>query len=483
MTDLPIVMSPAGPIPTPPATIRSAIDAAVSSTNPDYTSNLPGSLVEDVLSTDVYACVESDQFFVDLVNSVTPFGANPFLLSLLGNIYGIKKGQATNTSVYVKFTALDASDNTTPVPGIVIGKGFIVSDGTYQYYCPDGGITGSDGTTAALYAVSTMPGSWGVPIGTVTNLISATPSPSINLYVSNPEVGLPAASAESLTGFRSRVLTAGLAASTGMARYLRTLLSNIVGVQSRLISSRQNQDYTWTIIVGGGDPYEVAYAIWESLFDTASISLNPMVISGVSLSNPCVVTTEYRHNLSTGMIEELYGIVGPTPANGTYSITVIDEYNFSIPVDTRGRDPYEGGGLVTPNPISLTETISDYPDKYDITFINPPQELVSVIITWNTNSPNLVSPPTVAQLANPAIVAYINSIYAGTDPINLIKMQTIFTDAIASILPSQYVDTIVIHISINGVPTLPNSNTMVIFGDPFSYFYTDPAHVVINKGY
>ena len=483
MTDLPIVMSAAGPIPTPPATIRASIDATVASTNPDYTSNLPGSLVEDVLSTDVYACVESDQFFVDLVNSVTPYGANPFLLSLLGQIYGVQQGQATNTSVYVKFTALDASDNTTPVPGVVIGKGFIVSDGTYQYYCPDGGITGTDGVTAALYAVSTMPGSWGIPIATVTNLISATPSPSINLYVSNPEVGLPAASVESLSNYRSRVLDAGLAASTGMARYLRTLLNNVLGVQPRLVSFRQNQDYTWTIIVGGGDPYQVAYAIWEALFDTASISLNPMVISGMTLANPCVITTEFRHNLSSGMIEEIYGVIGPNNINGTFVVTVIDEYNFSVPVDTRGRDAYVSGGLITPNPISLTETINDYPDKYDITFINPPQELVSVILTWNTNSPNLVSPTTVAQLANPAIVSYINSIYAGSDPINLIKMQTIFTDAIASILPSQYVDTIAIHISVNSVPILPSTGTSVIFGDPFSYFYTDPAHVVINKGY
>src|SRR5580704_18755509 len=100
MTELPIVIGPQCPIPTPPATLRQQLVDKVSQTNPNYTSNLPASLIEDIVSTDVGALIIANQFLIDLINSISPYYANPFILNQLGvDVYGIQPANATNTAV------------------------------------------------------------------------------------------------------------------------------------------------------------------------------------------------------------------------------------------------------------------------------------------------------------------------------------------------------------------------------------------------
>src|SRR6266576_6991791 len=123
----PTVVTPAGLQPQSPASLRLQITTAVGATNPGFTANLPGSLVEDIVSTDVAAIALCDQARVDLVNSVSPFAADPFVLQLLGDVYGVPLGLGSNTSVSVVFSS------NPPAPGFVIAKGFTVSDGNHQY--------------------------------------------------------------------------------------------------------------------------------------------------------------------------------------------------------------------------------------------------------------------------------------------------------------------------------------------------------------
>ena len=80
----------------------------------------------------------------------------------------------------------------------------------------------------------TFRGSWAVPAGTVSQLVTSVPS-GIALTVTNPEPGTPGvATGETEANFRARVLQAGLAASQGMARYLKTLLGQVAGVQPQV---------------------------------------------------------------------------------------------------------------------------------------------------------------------------------------------------------------------------------------------------------
>ena len=119
MSGFPIVITSAGPQPTPPAAIRAALVASVAATNPGFTSNLPASLIEDVSSTEVAGLSEMDQARVDAINSVSPYAANLFTLYQLGQIYigqGAAPGVPTNTSVNTVFTAIDTNTTSMSAP-------------------------------------------------------------------------------------------------------------------------------------------------------------------------------------------------------------------------------------------------------------------------------------------------------------------------------------------------------------------------------
>lgn len=477
MANLPTVVTKDGLQPQSPATIRAALLAAVAAVRPGYTANLPGSLIEDISSTDVAAIALCDQARVEAVNSLTPYGANAFLLSQLGQIYigpGSAPAVPTNTSVAVVFMG---------PPGFVIGVGFTVSDGTYQYVVQDGGVVGEDGTSDPLFCLATIPGSWAIPTNTVSVLVTSVPS-GVDLTCTNPLAGVPGADAETEESYRVRVLRAGQAIAQGMATMLKTLVGEVSGVQQRLISVLQQVGGGWTIIVGGGDPYKVAYAIFTALFDISTLVGSTLRVTNITQAAPGVVTTDLNHGYETGQTGVVItGVVGMVPINGAAlpAITVIDEKSFSIGISTLPYPAYVSGGVVTPNLRNVSVNINDYPDVYSIPFVNPPQQTVAIALTWNTSADNFVSSAAVSQLGNPALVDYVNSIPVGA-PMNLYEMQTVFQEAIASVLAPALLTRMVFQVSINGIGVDPSPGTGVIAGDPESYFLTSATEVVITQG-
>lgn len=474
MTDtgstLPVVMTSAGAVPTAPSVIRETLTTLVSSTNPGYVNNLPGSLIEDIASTDVGAISLIDQSRVDLINSITPYGANDFLLNQLGQIYGVQRGVGSNTSVYVTFNG---------TPGFVIPVGFTVSDGTNQYTVQVGGVVDASGQSAALYCLATVEGSWAVPANTVTQLVTSVPS-GITLSCTNQVDGLPGDTAQTNYNYRAQVLQAGLATAQGSPTFVKTALQQVSGVQPRLISIRNVDVNKWQIICGGGDPYDVAYAIFSSVPDISALVGSTLAISNFTHANPGVVTTTLNHGYSTGQVVVITGVT-PSAYNGTYTITVVDEKSFSVGVNTSAFGTYTSGGVVTPNFRNVTVSINDYPDTYSITFVNPPVQSVQVGLVWNTIGTNYVSPTAVAQAGIPAIVSYINSIYVG-QPISLFELQDTFQNAVSGIIPIQLISKMTFTVSINGVITVPSAGGIMIYGDPESYFSTSEALISITQG-
>ena len=282
-TTFPVVVNSYGYVPQTPASLQQQLIAAVTAAQPGYTANLPGTLIEDISSTDVFALLICDSALGDLVNSITPYGANPFILTQLGNVYGVQQGVATNTSVYVVFTGS---------VGFVIPLGFTVSDGTYQYTVQDGTIIPTGGSTGAIYCLATQSGTWAVPASSVTQIVTSVPS-GVTLSVTNPSTGTPGTgTAETEEAYRARVLQAGLGTAQGMPNYLRTLLGQVSGVQQRLISIQQ-QSPGWKILVGGGDPYQVANAIFTAIFD-----ISTLVGSSTSARNVTVSINDYPDTYS-----------------------------------------------------------------------------------------------------------------------------------------------------------------------------------------
>jgi len=537
-------LTTAGAVPTSPTDLLNAEIAAATALSPGLTANLPGSLVEDMASTAVGAVVIQDQAFVDLVNSISPYTANPFILYELGAVYGVTQGVGSNTSVYVTFIG---------TPGFVISAGFVVSDGTHQYTVQDGGIVSASGQSSALYCLANNAGSWAVPIGTVTTIVTSIPS-GVTLTCTNESAGVPGATAQTIQSYQAQVIQAGQAIATGMPTFLKTQLQKVSGVQPNLISVRQPTSGTaWEVIVGGGDPYEVANAIYTGLFDISNLVGSTFQVTNITNAYPAVVTINLNHGYTTGQVVQITGETGMSNVNGNNFVAiVVDEKTFSLnveistitwsggtvtvttasphglptgttsgtiygctpsayngsytftrtgastftyplasnpgtatvlgytPFDSASQGAWTSGGVVTPNFRNVTVSINNYPDTYNITFVNPPPQTVTVTLLWNTIAVNYVSTTAIASTGIPAIVAYINSIPVG-QPISIFDLQTAFTTSVATLLNVSLISEMQFTITINGITTSPSSGQGVIYGDPESYFETTNGLVTITQ--
>lgn len=262
MSNFPVTVTEAGAIPTPPQQLYSELTALVESKVPGYTANLPPGLITDLASTATGALVLIDQAMVDLINSVSPYGANIPLLMQLGGIYGVPKGAGSNTSVFVTFMGS---------PGYVISRGFITGDGNHQYVVQNNAIIPDNGQSAPVYCLANQEGSWAVPAGSVTQIITSVPE-SITLTCANLTEGLPGLPAQGWDEYRAQVMQAGMLAVQGTPDTFKARVENVSGVQSRLVSYRQITPGKWAAIVGGGNPYDVALAIYESIPDISVLT-------------------------------------------------------------------------------------------------------------------------------------------------------------------------------------------------------------------
>ncbi len=552
---IPIVMTAAGRQPTPPATLRAQLVALAQQYAPGLTANLPGALIEDIASTGTAAVVLSDQAVTETINSLTPLGANQFLLLQLGAIYGTIQGQQSNPSVYVVFSgawtvtagtynsgtgavslttstphallsgdvfslssmagtgsvaALDgtwtatggttgstitftaptsltltitggeASSNAT---GFTVPAGFTVSDSGHQYTVQDGGTIGSSGSTPPLFCLATITGTWTIPADTVTTIATALPA-GVNITVNNPTAGLPGGPAQSEASYRSQVLQDGLAVAQGMTTMLKAQLARIPGVQPNLISVRFKPLVGYEVIVGGGDPYAVANAIFEGVGDLTDLTGSVIEVTGITRANPGIVTTDLNHGLAAGDSVVISG-VDPAQFNNGGTAWVIPSSpavtNHTFPIgDTSGfPSAYVSGGVISPNNRNVTVGIYDAPDTYEITFVNPPQQLVTLNVTYASSSPNIVSNAAVASSAAPALQAYVNGITVG-QPMLLNLLKQTFTLAVADLIPPDQLTEINFAVTIAGVSTPPEMGTEIIQGDVESYFYCTLSMISIQ---
>lgn len=261
--NFPVVVTAAGMQPQDPQDIRDQIKAAAVAQSPGITTDLPGILVEDILSTDTPAVALCDQARVELVNSLTPYGANEALLGQQGQIYigQAQPGQPTNTSVLVVFSYSTA--------GLVIPNGTLVGDGTNVYQVQGGGVIKSTLSSSPITAIAVTPNStFGVPANTVTQIKSSVP---VGLTVNNPTAGTPGGATETWSSFRARVLQAGLAACVGTARFIKTLIGALLGAQSNLISVQQASGGLRIVVGGAADTFEIANAINMSVADVSTL--------------------------------------------------------------------------------------------------------------------------------------------------------------------------------------------------------------------
>jgi hypothetical protein len=467
-TSIPLVMTLAGPIPATPSALQQAIINNVQIAAPGYTV-LPGGLCADVSGTEVAGLTIADQARVDAVNAVTPFGANATVLAALGLQFGIPQGIGANANVYLIFSGSI---------GYFIPPGFTVSDGAYQYVVQDGGSIESGGSTQQLYAVASASGIWAIPAATVTQIVTSVPI-AYTVTVTNPNAGTPGSAGQPIGSYRAQVMTAGQVASTGTPSFLKTLLYGIIGVQQNLVSVRALSG-GWQVICGGGDAYAVAGAILQAVPDISAIKGSQLAITAITAANPAVITTNLNHNYAVGATIVITGAT-PSGYNTTYTVASVTALTITTNINSSAFGAYTSGALLTPNPRNITASVFQNPDTYSIVRVNPPQQIVTVAATWNTTLPGFTAAASVAQLAAPALITHINSIYVG-QPINLLEMTAAFQAAVVSILATVNLTTLTFVVTINGVTTSPTAGTSIIVGDPESYFYVAATGLTVTQG-
>lgn len=468
-----VAVTPQGAQQTSPLILWQRFINIVAEVNPGYTV-LPAGLIEDLASTGTYAIALMDSAACETINSLTPFGANPYILTELGAQFGIPRNTTTRTSVFVQFASASI--------GYRIPIGFLVSDGTYTYAVQDGAIIEAGGTSALVYCLATQDGSWAVPANSVTGLASSLPT-GYTVTVTNPQPGIPGAGTQTEAEYASLVLSAQQLNAQGTQAKAKSLLTLVPNVQPRLVSIVPVGEL-WKIICGGGDPYAIAEAIYSSGVDISTLTGSTTTILSVTKANPGVAVTDINHGLVTGQadvhIAFATGMIGIN--GGPYTVTVIDEKTFSFGVDTSAFGDYTGNGVVTPNTRTIAVSLFDAPDTYSIPYVNPPTQTVALQLSWATISPNFISEASVAQYGIPAVVNYVNSIAVG-QPINLIALNQVFTNAVVQLFNNDpaLISELTWTVSINGIETDPTGTTSLVYGDPESSMNCTSANVIFSE--
>ena len=461
---------------TSPAVLAAEALAVAEVLAPGITS-LPANLIGDMNATSTGALSIINSAFVDLVNSISPYTANPTILYQLGNVYGVQQGIGSNTQVEVIFTG---------TVGFVINVGFVVSDGTYQYTVQDATIVGTGGTTTSTYCLATQAGTWAVPANTVTQLITSVPA-GITLTVTNPTQGIPGQPAQSLTDYQVQVIQAGRAVATGLPTLLRTALGNVSGVVRNQVAIRSVSG-GWEILVGGGDPYAVANAIYQSLFNINDLQGTQAFVGAGYISGTTLTITA----VTSGTIGVGFTVYGA----GVLASTIVTAASPTSPyTGTGGVGTYEVsltqtvgsvGSPITINTGGTTEVISidDFPDSYDITFVRPVAQSVSITVNWETIAgTNFVSNSVVASLVTQPLIDYINAIYVG-QPISTLELQTVFVAALAGTILPTNLSSLTFVVIIDGQEISPSVGpppSVLIFGNTEGYFTITTADVLVTN--
>ena len=459
--------------------IQAEIIASASALSPGITSTLPGTLIEDITSTDASAVYLCQQAQIETIASVSPYAANEYILTQLGDVYGVQQGVGSNTSVYVIFSG---------TAGYPIPQGTVVSDGVYQYITQDAAIIESGGFSAQVYCIATVSGSWAVPAYSVTTIASSVPS-GVILSVTNPSPGIPSTTEQTAENFRAQVLQAGLVSCIGMIPAIKAAVQNVSGVVQNLVSIRENTYYVppkWEVIVGGGDPYAVANAIWQSCGDPSVLGGSTMLVQSINVGTK-TISTNLVTNFTIGETVYITGVSGVTGINGVaLTITALpDPYSFTISNAISGS--YVSGGIVSTSgssvtiPRNNTVTIYDDPDSYNIVYVIPIQQPVTLAVTWNTSSSTTITSATIAALATTPLQTYINSLGPG-QAINEYEMQYVFQEAVQPTIPPSLLTHIAFSITLNGVIVAPVAGTGVVVGDPEGYYYVAVADITYTQG-
>ncbi|QCE32954.1 hypothetical protein FAI41_04720 [Acetobacteraceae bacterium] len=388
---------------TDPTILRQNLVNLAEKLAPGVATDLPGTLVEDMASTSVGALAQMDAAKVEMFGSFSPLTMNSQFLNVYGAQMGITRGTESNASAYLTIKGTS---------GTYIATGFQFSDGQNIYATtaptaiPESGVS-NNVYVSAIEFFETPPAA-----NSITQVNTSLPTGGIT-SVTNPTAGTPGISAETDASYRLRIWQALQAQPQGSPTCVKNMIGNIQGVVKRTIACAVDPN-GYRILVDGGDPSQIAAAIYASIFD----------------------------------ISRLLGSAG-------------------------------NGKLGT----NVTASVVDGQDQYNIQYVRPAQQKVTVNITWGITLINAVDPNKLAQLAAPPVSDYINSLYAG-QPISLAGVKQAFLSAFEQISDVSQLSVYAAKIFIDGVEQPTPQGDELVYGDSEAYFVTSPDNISIeDAGY
>lgn len=470
MSNNQVVFDKSGPVALTASELREKIVTYAKSASPGFTDDLPGSLIEDIVSTTVGALLTCDAARVDVLNSIGPRTGNEFVLNDLAAQYGVPPIQDEGlTTVNIEFSG---------PAGFNIPRGFIISDGTHQYSIRKDVIIPASKKTSLITAYGTVSGVWDIPANTVTNIVTSVPK-GISLTVNNPSSGIPGSDKETVFDFRSRVWDAGMATVFALPKTIRTELSKVENVNPRLVSVVQ-ADNGFIIMCGGGDVYEMAGAIFNSSGDFTKLKGVDLTIESFTTGKTTTIKTVYTHGYSTGQRVQISGVKSiPGLAGKTYVATVLSPWEFTIPYNS-SSDTWDETGVVLPNFRNQLVAVNDWPDEYEIPFVIPLEQVVEIEYQWRTDGNNYLNSETIISLVSEPTIAYINDLYAG-NPININSLKNTFLSAIEDTINRDKFTYLRAVVIVNGVITDPDPSTDIISGDKYSYWFAKSDSVSVKE--
>ena len=253
-----------------PEEIREKLMDEVKAKIPSFLG-LPAELQTNLIDSSVIICSHFDSALVDLFNSIAPYYANDLMLTQFGESFGIKriKKQAANISLTFSGEA-----------GAIIPKGTIVQnmEGKQVFETDDDAVILGNGE-ALVHATSVDDITDIIPKDTINQMVSEI----VNVRaVTNKTEGAQTIMAETTEEYRKRVQRGMRGNKMGSIDYAEERLLALKGVIGRMVSfkyttKKVGETITASVnaVVGGGDDYEVAFALFSSFVSPLLFTSDP----------------------------------------------------------------------------------------------------------------------------------------------------------------------------------------------------------------
>ena len=270
-------------------------------------TNLPSSIQNNLIDESVLDIAEIQDMLANVMNSISPAYANDFIVRELGAAFGLKIKNQALPNTTITFYGL---------PGVVIPEGLEVgnADGSKKFITTKSDIINANGQVsiycegADYYDTPTPANTLNVLLNQVLNVTSCT----------NLNDAVESTPAETISEFRTRFQTRAQANRSGTVATLDNNLKEIEGTVDRLCTYQASQiieegvkEAVIEVVVGGGDDYQVALAIFNSV-----------LYPDVFVSNPSGDETNRTVNINVAFNGVDFPIVYTRPKINQLSINI-----------------------------------------------------------------------------------------------------------------------------------------------------------------